>query len=99
MPASSDGLDLVAVAQELARRELNEIHLECGPTLAGALLNAELLDELVLYVAPVLLGDAARGLFQLPALTSMSQRIELELADIRAVGRDWRITAYPKRQH
>ncbi|MCB1804080.1 MAG: dihydrofolate reductase family protein, partial [Candidatus Competibacteraceae bacterium] len=42
-----DGLDLVAVAQELARRELNEIHLECGPTLAGALLNAELLDELV----------------------------------------------------
>ena len=99
LPASSDGLDLVAVAQELARRELNEIHLECGPTLAGALLNAELLDELVLYVAPVLLGDAARGLFQLPALTSMSQRIELELADIRAVGRDWRITAYPKRQH
>ena len=76
---------------ELARRECNEIHVECGPTLAGALLQAGLVDELVIYMAPLLLGDRARGLFQLPELTRMSERWELEILEMRAVGRDWRI--------
>lgn len=86
------GLDLHAVMAELARRECNEIHVECGPTLAGALLQAGLLDELVVYMAPLLLGDLAHGLFQLPELTQMSERKELKILDIRAVGKDWRIT-------
>ena len=77
---------------ELARRECNELHVECGPTLAGALLQAGLVDELVVYMAPLLLGDKARGLFQLPELTRMSERWELEIIETRAVGKDWRIT-------
>ncbi len=91
-PLTEQGLDLRVVMAELARRECNEIHVECGPTLAGALLQAELVDELVVYMAPLLLGDKARGLFQLPELIRMSERTELEILDMRAVGRDWRVT-------
>ncbi len=96
LPASDHALDLSTVMDELAHRELNEIHTECGATLAGALLHAGLVDELVLYVAPILLGDAARGLFRLPALARMAERVALEIDDIRAVGCDWRITACPR---
>jgi len=96
LPAGPAGLDLNAVADELARRDLNEVQLECGPTLAGAFLSVGLLDELVFYIAPVLLGDSARGAFHLPALQRMVERIELDITDIRAVGKDWRISARPQ---
>ncbi len=96
-PIGTDGLDLGGVMAELARRQVNEVHLECGATLAGAVLRAGLLDELVVYMAPLLLGDDARGLFHLPGLERMAQRIALDIIDIRAVGRDWRITARPGR--
>ncbi|MEE4376378.1 MAG: bifunctional diaminohydroxyphosphoribosylaminopyrimidine deaminase/5-amino-6-(5-phosphoribosylamino)uracil reductase RibD [Candidatus Competibacteraceae bacterium] len=99
LPRHADGLPLPAVLAELARREINEVHLECGATLAGALTHAGLLDELIVYLAPCLLGDSARGLLHLPELSRMSERITLDIADIRAVGQDWRITAYPVRQH
>ena len=95
LPSAPGGLDLAAVMAELARREINEVHTECGPTLAGALLQAGLLDELVIYMAPILLGHTARGLVHLPELASMQQRRTLTISDIRAVGRDWRITAHP----
>ncbi|MCB1776202.1 MAG: bifunctional diaminohydroxyphosphoribosylaminopyrimidine deaminase/5-amino-6-(5-phosphoribosylamino)uracil reductase RibD [Candidatus Competibacteraceae bacterium] len=94
-PRGEWALDLSVVMAELARRECNEIHVECGPTLAGALLQAELVDELVIYLAPVLLGNKARGLFQLPELTRMSQRAKLEILEMRAVGKDWRIALKP----
>lgn len=84
-------LDLSAVIGELARRECNELHVECGPILAGALLQAGLIDELVIYLAPILLGDRARALFQLPELLKMSERRELTILETRAVGKDWRI--------
>jgi len=91
-PRAEQGLNLRAVMAELTRRECNEIHVECGPILAGALLQAGLLDELVVYMAPVLLGDKAHGLFQLPELARMSERTALEVVETRAVGRDWRLT-------
>ena len=91
-PRAEQGLNLRAVMAELTRRECNEIHVECGPTLAGALLQAGLLDELVVYMAPMLLGDKAHGLFQLPELARMSERTALEVVETRAVGRDWRLT-------
>ena len=69
------------------------MHVEAGPTLNGALLQAGLVDELVIYVAPHLMGDAARGLVSLPGIGQMDQRIGLDIKDIRAVGDDWRITA------
>ncbi len=90
-PRAAGGLDLPAVMAELARRECNEIQVECGPTLAGALLQAGLVDELILYLAPLLLGDKARGLFALPELQRMSDRAEWTIVETRAVGRDWRL--------
>jgi diaminohydroxyphosphoribosylaminopyrimidine deaminase/5-amino-6-(5-phosphoribosylamino)uracil reductase len=57
------------------------------------LLKAGWIDELIIYMAPILMGDNARGLFRLPGIDSMEQKIELNISDIRAVGEDWRITA------
>ncbi len=93
LPLEGDRLELAGMLQYLGEREINEIHVEAGPTLSGALLQAGLVDELVIYVAPHLMGDAARGLFSLPGLERMDQRIELSITDIRAVGDDWRVTA------
>ena len=97
IPSAGRGLDLAVVMAELARRESNEVHVECGPTLAGALLDAGLVDELIIYMAPVLLGDQARALFQLPELTRMRDRRTLELLETRAVGQDWRLRLRPAR--
>jgi diaminohydroxyphosphoribosylaminopyrimidine deaminase/5-amino-6-(5-phosphoribosylamino)uracil reductase len=79
----------------LAQREVNEVLLETGPTLSGAMLRAGLIDEMIIYLAPHLMGDAARGLFHLPGLEAMGDRIALTIDDIRAVGQDWRIIAKP----
>lgn len=94
--AGADGrVDLRSLLAILARREVNELLLEAGPTLSGAMLRERLIDEIVLYVAPRLLGDAARGLFTLPGLDSLAQAQTLEIVDVRAVGGDWRIVARP----
>jgi diaminohydroxyphosphoribosylaminopyrimidine deaminase/5-amino-6-(5-phosphoribosylamino)uracil reductase len=98
LPMDGSRLDLAAVMAYLGRMEINEVHLEAGATLSGALLAAGQVDELLVYLAPHLLGDAARGLFSLPGLECMEQRIGLSISDIRAVGRDWRITATVNRR-
>ncbi|RTR07182.1 bifunctional diaminohydroxyphosphoribosylaminopyrimidine deaminase/5-amino-6-(5-phosphoribosylamino)uracil reductase RibD [Halomonas nitroreducens] len=99
LPAAVDGrVDLAALLRHLAEREaVNEVLLETGATLAGAMLDADLVDEMQLFVAPTLLGGEARPLFALPGLERMEQQRPLEILDIRAVGRDWRITARPRR--
>ena len=89
------GLDLSAVMDELGRRGINECHIEAGATLSGSLLEAGLVDEIIVYMASVIMGDQARGLFHLPQLHTMAQRIKMQITDIRAVGDDWRITAMP----
>ena len=94
--ASANGrLDLMAVMDCLARRDVNEVMVEAGATLCGALLQAKLFDELVIYMAPLFMGDEARGLLSLPGLQKMADRVELKIDDMRAVGRDWRIRARP----
>jgi len=94
LPLNAGGrLDLGAVMQYLGGRGVNELHVEAGAVLCGALLADGLIDELVIYLAPHLMGDAARGLFSLPGLQHMTQRIGLSIQDVRAVGRDLRITA------
>ena len=93
--ATDGSLDLHAVLALLAQREINEVLVESGPTLAGALLDAGLIDELVVYMAPHVMGDAARGLFHLPGLERMEDRIGLELVDLRRVGTDVRMTLVP----
>lgn len=91
-----DRVDLHGLLALLAEREINEVLLETGATLSGAMLRAGLIDELVVYMAPHLMGNDARGLFNLPGLENMSERIELEITDLRALGHDWRITATVK---
>lgn len=93
LPLQGQRLDLSAVLHYLGTVGMNEVHLEAGATLSGALLQAGLIDELVIYMAPHLMGDAARGLFALPGLASMAQRVQLSINDMRAVGDDWRISA------
>lgn len=93
VPAQGDGVDLHAVLRHLVELHVNEVLLETGGTLGGAMLAAGLVDELVLYVAPHIMGNGARGLFNLPGLERMEQRIDLDILDVRAVGKDWRITA------
>lgn len=95
LPRQGNRIDLPAMLGYLAAaHEINDALLEAGPTLAGAMLQAGLIDELVIYLAPCLLGSDARGLFHLvPGLQDVQDRIELDITDLRAVGRDWRITA------
>ncbi|MGO2240958.1 MAG: bifunctional diaminohydroxyphosphoribosylaminopyrimidine deaminase/5-amino-6-(5-phosphoribosylamino)uracil reductase RibD [Halomonas sp.] len=98
LPAGSDGrIDLALMLQWLAENEqINELLVETGATLAGAMLDAELVDELQLFVAPTLLGGDARPLFALPGLSCMADQRRLTIHDMRAVGRDWRIIASPQ---
>ncbi|MDH4274860.1 MAG: bifunctional diaminohydroxyphosphoribosylaminopyrimidine deaminase/5-amino-6-(5-phosphoribosylamino)uracil reductase RibD [Gammaproteobacteria bacterium] len=89
-------VDLVKLMQELARRDVNEVLVEAGARLNGALLEAGLIDECIIYIAPLLLGDSARGLFHLPQIATMQDKRALDIIDVRAVGRDWRLLARPK---
>jgi len=87
--------ELPAVLSLLAARDINELHVEAGPTLCGALFAAGLVDELLLYVAPVLLGDPARPLLALPPLADMASRWRLHLHDQRMLGQDMRLRLHP----
>ena len=98
VPLPEDGrgrVSLGALMAALAERGANEVHAECGPTLAGALLEASLVDEIVVYLAPTLLGDAARGMFTLPGIAAMRDRIELDVTGVTRIGADLRIDAAP----
>ena len=95
LPAAPGGVDLAALLAALASREINEVLVEAGATLAGAFLDAALADELLLYLSPDLLGDGARGLAHLPAVTALAERRRLEIAEARMVGRDLRLRAFP----
>nr|WP_298965975.1 bifunctional diaminohydroxyphosphoribosylaminopyrimidine deaminase/5-amino-6-(5-phosphoribosylamino)uracil reductase RibD [uncultured Halomonas sp.] len=98
LPAGHDGrIDLALMLRWLADNEqVNELLVETGATLAGAMLDAALVDELQLFVAPTLLGGEARPLFALPGLSRMADQRRLTIHDMRAVGRDWRIIASPQ---
>jgi diaminohydroxyphosphoribosylaminopyrimidine deaminase/5-amino-6-(5-phosphoribosylamino)uracil reductase len=89
------GLDLREVLRLLSARGMNEVQVEAGPTLCGALFAAGVVDELLLYIAPVLLGDAARPLLALPALSDMAARWKLRIVEQRQVGEDIRLLLRP----
>ena len=100
MPRKDNAVDLKAMLEYLAELEVNEVLLETGATLSGSMLCQGLIDELVIYMAPCLMGDQARGLYRLPqvdAIDSMDKKVELETVDVRAIGRDWRFTMKPKK--
>ncbi len=98
LPGGPGTVDLNALLDFLGKTEVNEVLLETGAILSGSMLQAGLVDELVIYMAPILLGDGARGLFHLPALQQLSDAYRLDIREIRAVGRDWRIEATMQRR-
>lgn len=93
LPDESGKVDLAALMRELAKRGVNELHVEAGFKLNGSLLRAGLVDELLLYLAPSLIGDASRGLFNLPEIASLAEKRPLQWRDVRQVGADLRVLA------
>ncbi len=96
LPNARGKVDLHALFAELAQRGINEVHGEAGFKLSGSLLREGLVDELLLYYAPTLLGDGARGMFHLGELTDLADRRDLRIVDLRRIGDDIRILARPK---
>lgn len=93
LPDQQGKVDLPALMRELARREMNEVLVESGSRLSGALCRLGLVDELVVYLAPQLLGDEARGMFDLARLAALEERVALEWRDVQRIGEDLRIVA------
>lgn len=93
IPNDDGKVELFKLMEELARRELNEIHVEAGTKLNGSLLQAGVVDELLVYLAPSLIGDSGRGMFSLPELTGLSQTKALKIREVERVGEDLRILA------
>ena len=93
LPNPVGKVDLRAMMNELGRRGINEVHVEGGFRLNGALMAAGLVDELLLYLAPCLIGDKARGMFDLPELASLDDKRRLAISDLRMVGSDLRMLA------
>lgn len=89
---ASGSLDLHAVLQDLAARHCNEVLVEAGPTLSGRFIELGLVDQLIVYLSPVLLGNDARSMVVLPPLEAMAGRKQLELVETRRVGEDLRLT-------
>ena len=96
LKASKGKLPLKVILQDLATQQINEIHVEAGATLCGALLQEQLVDEIILYMAPTIMGSNARGLFNMPELDQMKDKVDLKIQDIRALGDDWRLQVFPK---
>ncbi|MGZ5576061.1 MAG: bifunctional diaminohydroxyphosphoribosylaminopyrimidine deaminase/5-amino-6-(5-phosphoribosylamino)uracil reductase RibD [Methylobacter sp.] len=88
-------LDLHAVMEFLAGQQVNELLVEAGSVLNGALLDEGLVDEVIIYMAPCILGDQGRGLFKLPGLQQMADKKQLKLRNVRQVGPDLRLTFIP----
>jgi len=92
LPNANNKVDLPALIVELGRREINEVHVEAGSKLNGSLIREGCVDELLLYLAPSLLGNA-RGLADLPTLNNLSQQTRLHFHQIQQIGEDLRILA------
>jgi diaminohydroxyphosphoribosylaminopyrimidine deaminase/5-amino-6-(5-phosphoribosylamino)uracil reductase len=91
----NDKISLPALLMFLNAENFNEVLIESGATLSGAFMQEGMIDELVIYMAPMLMGDSARGLLRLPDVEKMSEAYNLEIMDVRSVGKDWRFVAKP----
>jgi len=96
VPALNQRVDLVSLLMLLGKRQVNTLWVEAGASLAGALLSAGVVDEVIIYMAPKLLGDHARGLCQLPELTQLADAPAFSFSDVRQVGPDLRLTLSPR---
>jgi len=93
LPDSAGKVELESLFRELARREINEVHVEAGFRLNGSLVREKCVDELLVYLAPNLVGDKALGMFELPELTELPGRRVLAIHDLRMIGPDVRVMA------
>jgi diaminohydroxyphosphoribosylaminopyrimidine deaminase/5-amino-6-(5-phosphoribosylamino)uracil reductase len=96
LPASEDRLELPAVLERLGELEMNEVLVEAGPTLAGELIRQDLADELLLYVAPKVLGPTARALLEIPAPRELKDASAFRVFDTLSVGEDLRLRLRPR---
>jgi len=96
VPVREGRFDLDAVLKLLAERGINEVQVEAGATLAGAFLSAGLVDELLLYVAPVILGERARPLFEGLHIDAMTERMGMRIIGTRRIGPDVRVLLQPE---
>ncbi|MET0208169.1 MAG: dihydrofolate reductase family protein, partial [Burkholderiaceae bacterium] len=92
LPDGRGKVDLPAMFRWLGEHDINEVHVEAGEKLNGSLLREDCIDELLSYIAPVLLGDAA-GVARLPALESLDDARRFAFTDVLAVGQDVRLRA------
>lgn len=97
LPAKGPGIDLVIMMMQLAKRQVNTLWVEAGAQLAGALLQAGLVDELIVYIAPRLLGDDGRGFCQLPGLSKLADAPEWVFSEVRQIGPDLRLRLTAKK--
>jgi diaminohydroxyphosphoribosylaminopyrimidine deaminase / 5-amino-6-(5-phosphoribosylamino)uracil reductase len=97
LPNASGRVDLQRLLQHLATLEINEVLVEAGPGLNGALQEASLIDAYLFYYAPVLMGNDARGMLAMPGFTDISQRITLDVQEVSTIGEDIRIQATIRR--
>lgn len=95
LPNAAGKVDLPRLMSVLGARGINELHVEAGFKLNGSLLREDCVDELLLYLAPMLVGDAAQGLFNLPELASLQCATRLQVRDLRMIGTDLRLIARP----
>jgi len=95
IPNAAGKTELPQVLAELGRRGINEVHVEAGVRLNGSLLRESCVDELLIYLAPSLIGDTGLGMFGLPELKSLEQRLRLSVREVTRIGEDIRIVARP----
>jgi diaminohydroxyphosphoribosylaminopyrimidine deaminase/5-amino-6-(5-phosphoribosylamino)uracil reductase len=93
LPNATGKVELPALMQELGRRGINELHIEAGHKLNGSLVNENCVDELLIYLAPCLIGERANGMLELPQLEDLAKRRELRIDDLSLIGGDIRIIA------
>ena len=93
LPNANGKVELPDMLAELARRGINELHVEAGSKLNGSMLREGCVDELLLYLAPMVIGDAGQGMFHLPGLEELAKAQRLSIAEVATVGDDVRIRA------
>jgi diaminohydroxyphosphoribosylaminopyrimidine deaminase/5-amino-6-(5-phosphoribosylamino)uracil reductase len=93
LPNAAGKVELGDLMRELARRELNEVHVEAGVRLNGSLVAAGVVDELLIYLAPALIGESGQGMFGLPPMERLGQKVGLRLIDVARIGDDLRVRA------
>ena len=93
---SGNNIDLNTVMQDLAKREINEVLVESGPTLVGSLLDKKLVDEMIIYIAPHILGESSKSLAKLDSISTMQDRVNFQICQTRKVGQDIKLQLKPQ---